>query len=233
MTSSRPNRLAQLMASAERIEVPIAKIEGIHPDVPVECVDSYPKREDDYLRLTETAVWILLLQHPIGVVVSSQAKSKSKPYFVVSGLDTWRAVLAHRLQVPAPKPRGRKLKISQLPSFESVPVVSYTTADNVEDIKLLAHADFWLKLTALMPDAALRDAVFVRAQEFVGRAVLSETTPGIVSLRALADFLGHRSHARLSQLRQKSPPPASSASAPISTPETTDEEPDERAGPVS
>ena len=131
------------------------------------------------------------------------------------------------------KKNGRKLKISQLPSFESVPVVSYTTADNVEDIKLLAHADFWLKLTALMPDAALRDAVFVRAQEFVGRAVLSETTPGIVSLRALADFLGHRSHARLSQLRQKSPPPASSASAPISTPETTDEEPDERAGPVS
>lgn len=211
------------------MDVPISAIEGIHPEVPIECIDSYPKRQDDYLRLTDTAVSMLLLQHPVGVVDDSPKEmGRSRKYLVVSGLDTWRAVLAHRLQVPAAKPRGRKPKVPQRPSFENIPVVTYKAADNGEDIKLLAQADLWLKLTALLPDPGLRDTVLVRAQELVGRTLLSELTPNIVSLRGLAGFLGHRSHARLSQVRQRSPQPA----AATSTPEA-DEEPDERAGPVS
>lgn len=230
---SGPNRLATLLATAEHIEVPIVKIDGIHPAVPVECVDSYPKREDDCLRLTETAVRLLLLQHPIGVVPSRENKNKGSKYLVVSGLDTWRALLTHRLHSSTAKPRGRKPKEPQRTSFERVPVVVYTAAYSGDDIRLLAQAELWLKLTALQPDPGLRNTVLVRAQEFIDRTLLSETTPNIVSLRGLAGFLGHRSHARLSQLRQKSPPPAPSTSAPVSTPETTDEEPDERTGPVS
>lgn len=229
MTPNYPNRLTKLMGAVERIEAPIAAIKGIHPEVPVECIDSYPKRQDDYLRLTDAAVLMLLLQHPIGVVVDSpQEQSKSRKYLVVSGLDTWCAVLAHRLQLPTAKPRGRKPRSPQRPSFESIPVVVFTAADNGEDIKLLAQADLWLKLTALQPDPGLRDTVLVRAQELVGRTLLSELTPNIESLRGLAGFLGHRSHARLSQVRRRSPQPAASTSTP-----EANEEPDERAGPVS
>lgn len=229
MTPSHASRLVELMRRVERIEIPVAAIKGIHPEVPVECIDSYPKREDDYLRLTDTAVSMLLLQHPVGVVDDSpQEPGRNRKYLVVSGLDTWRAVLAHRLQVPAAKPRGRKPKVQQRPSFDNIPVVTYTAADSSEDIKLLALADLWLKLTALQSDSGLRDTVLVRAQELVGRTLLSELTPNIVSLRSLAGFLGHRSHARLSQVRQRSPQPAAATSRP-----EADEEPDERAGPVS
>lgn len=112
MTPSHPNRLVELMRSVERIEIPFVAIRGIHPEVPVACIDSYPKREDDYLRLTDTAVSMLLLQHPVGAVDDSpQEPGRGRKYLVVSGLDTWRAALAHRLQVPAAKPRGRKPKV--------------------------------------------------------------------------------------------------------------------------
>jgi hypothetical protein len=219
MPQTSDSRLAALLARAEILSMPVAAITGIHIDVPALCINTYPTREDDLLRYTEAAVGMLLLQHPIGVVASGKAGKFS----VVTGLDAWRALSTHKLQSKAVTPRGRRPKVPQRSLFDTLRVVAYSAPCTKEDVELLAHADLWLKLAALYPDSQISDATLVRAHDLAGKSLLHELTPDIASLRALAGFLGHRSHAGLYRYRRTVRP------TPTSEPEPSTETLDDRS----
>ncbi len=168
----------------------LADIESVHSAVPLECINSYPTIKDQPRAFGPTAVKWILTHHPIGVVEIAKAK-----YKVVTGLATWRILVAQR---PVSSAKGTTQKTAAGPRTKTIRAFVYPPTLTPEDVSDLAAIDVWLTLTALSPDPEFQARTFVAANVRLDPALTRELTPNLISIRGVARFLGHRSHTRLS-----------------------------------